>query len=323
MPDSILSAFSDAEDFGTAMRAEGCISFLITARGQFRARLIQLSLNEMRLAATEEELPRIAFVAVPEDVLTIVFPVGTAVAPVCGGLRIRVGELMTASPGTRFHARSDGALRWGMIRLTADRLSQYGIALRGPGFSIAPALRLWRPPSAAGRHLRSLFSAAIRMVVRCPHAVIDAEASHGLEQQLLHVLVDCLAKVTTDHEPRDGPANQDIMVRFEQLIERGDSIDASMTQISTQLGVSERRLRHLCAEHLGMSPASYDRCRRMSLARRTLRRLDPSSPTVAAIARLNGFRDPGRFAIKYRATFGELPSATLRHARLHSQRRPR
>ena len=88
---------------------------------------------------------------------------------------------------------------------------------------------------------------------KCPHAVIDAEASHGLEQPLLHVLVDRLAKGATDDEPRDGPENQDIMVRFEQLIERGDSIDASMTQICTQLGVSEPRLRHLCAEHLGMS----------------------------------------------------------------------
>jgi transcriptional regulator GlxA family with amidase domain len=45
--------------------------------------------------------------------------------------------------------------------------------------------------------------------------------------------------------------------------------------------------------------------------RRGLRTADRAE-SVSAIARLNGFQDMGRFAINYRAAFGESPSATLR-----------
>ena len=64
-----------------------------------------------------------------------------------------------------------------------------------------------------------------------------------------------------------------------------------------------------------MSPRSYDRLRRMYLARRNLRRLDNALMTVSAVARHTGFRDPGRFAINYSAMFGETPSTTLQRAR--------
>ena len=35
------------------------------------------------------------------------------------------------------------------------------------------------------------------------------------------------------------------------------------------IGIVERLLSRLCAEHLGMRPTDYDRLRRMSLVRRT------------------------------------------------------
>ena len=81
--------------------------------------------------------------------------------------------------------------------------------------------------------------------------------------------------------------------------------------IRLPLGVSERRLRQLCAAHLGMSPTAYDRLQRMAQTRRTLRKAN-GTKSVSAIARFYGYQDPGRFAINYRAAFDESPSATLR-----------
>src|SRR5215510_1834357 len=56
MPYSVLSAFNEPEEFETAMRPEGWLSMLVTARGQFRARLSQIALNEIHLLAAEEQL---------------------------------------------------------------------------------------------------------------------------------------------------------------------------------------------------------------------------------------------------------------------------
>jgi len=61
----------------------------------------------------------------------------------------------------------------------------------------------------------------------------------------------------------------------------------------------------------------------MYLARRNLRRVDNALMTVSAVARHTGFRDPGRFAISYRAIFGETPSATLQRARASEDALPR
>ena len=75
--------------------------------------------------------------------------------------------------------------------------------------------------------------------------------------------------------------------------------------------VSVRTLRSCCAEFLGMSPTQYVLLRRLKEVRRALREADPDMVNVADVAHRFGFAQLGRFAGRYRATFGETPSATL------------
>jgi hypothetical protein len=65
MPGSRASVFGEAEDFQASLSADGVAEMLITGRGQFRARLTQVRLERLRLAAVEEAQSRIAFIAVP------------------------------------------------------------------------------------------------------------------------------------------------------------------------------------------------------------------------------------------------------------------
>jgi AraC-like DNA-binding protein len=51
--------------------------------------------------------------------------------------------------------------------------------------------------------------------------------------------------------------------------------------------------------------------RRLKEVRRTLRDADPDAVHVAEVAQRFGFTQLGRFAGRYRAMFGETPSATL------------
>jgi len=43
-----------------------------------------------------------------------------------------------------------------------------------------------------------------------------------------------------------------------------------------------------------------------------VRRADPATASVAEIARIHQFLEPGRFAVTYRTIFGEMPSTALR-----------
>src|SRR5262249_30453697 len=113
MPRSVASVFSNPKDFQAALRKDGVLALVVAGQGPFRARLTQVELNHLRLAAGEEELSRIAFVAVPANTVLVLFPIGDRPAPTCGGMELRVGEMIVLGPNQRMHARTDGPCRWG------------------------------------------------------------------------------------------------------------------------------------------------------------------------------------------------------------------
>ena len=310
MPDSVTSAFSEPEDYEAALRGEGVLSLLISSGGQFSAKLTQISLSATRLSAAEERLPRIAFVSIPADVLVILFPIGRASAPVCGGVSIGPGELLTLSTGEQFHARTSGISHWGSVHVRVRRLMEYGAALTGGSFSLSSGIRRLRPSRADERQLRGLHAAAIRIAAKSPQMLVDSEAARGLEQQLLHALVECLSAAAIFGERRSDQGNREIVVRLEQMLRSGQGAKVEIREICAALQVSERRLRLVCAAHLGIGPMAYDRLRRLSRVHRILR-ADPSAKSVSAVARDNGFPALGRFAFNYKTAFGEYPSATL------------
>ena len=143
LPGSVISLFSDLDEFQAALREDGLLNLLVTGSGQFRARLTQVTLHRMRLSAGDEYLSRIAFVAVPADMLLVTLPLGDRPAPVWDGVEMRVGEMVTFGPAERLHARSDGPCQWGAIHLPVDDFVQYGGAIRGATPTV-PAVARWR-----------------------------------------------------------------------------------------------------------------------------------------------------------------------------------
>jgi len=310
MPGCVTSVFSEAADFEAALRAEGCAGLLVTGGGAFRARLTQITLDRLRLASAEEETARVAFVTVPAGTVLVWWPIGGNRAPLWGGVEIRAGDVLTLGPGQRAHAKSDGPCRWGAIRLPDEELLRYGRALCGAGFAALPAFAVWRTPPAAARCLAQLHRAAIRMAEARSGALADVAAVHGLEQQLIHALIECLCRGAPQEEPSCARRHRGILARFEDLLPADQF--PRIAEICAALGVSERLLRGCCNEHLGMAPSQYLRLRRMQQVHRALRNENPVTARVAEVAERYGIRDPGRFATNYRAVYGELPSATLR-----------
>jgi AraC-like DNA-binding protein len=281
MPRTVTSAFSEPMDFEAALRKGGCLSLLITGRGPFRAQLTRVTLHRLHLSMAEERLSRIAFVAVPGDMVVTVFPT----VPVHGGIEAQPGEIMILPPGEHVHVRTDGLRRWGSIWVPVEELVRYSEAVTGTPFAVPPIAQRWRPPPAARRRLRSLHASAMRMAAKRPQALLDAETAHALEQQLIHALVECLSAGAGGTITRTARRHRDIMARFERLLQTQPDRDMRTTEICAMLGISDRLLRSLCAEHLGMSPRGYNRLRRKSAARRTLRRENGVGASASEIER--------------------------------------
>jgi AraC-like DNA-binding protein len=309
MPASVTSVFSEADDFQTTLRADGVLSLLVTGHGQFRARLTQVTLQHLYLSAGDEQLSRIAFFAVPADMILVALPIGDRPAPIWGGIAMQAGEMLTFGPGERIHARTDGPCRWGVLRIPDGELAQYGRALSGAELVVPPAGR-WRSPRAALRQLRHFHQAAVRRVEARSDVVADNEAAHGLEQQMIEALVECLSAGSVEEETGAACRHRAILTRFEDLLESEPLL--GIADICAALSVSERMLRECCNRHLGIGASRYLRLRRMQRVHRALRSETPRAFGVSEVATRHGFNDLGRFAANYRTIYGELPSATLR-----------
>ena len=270
MPASVTSVFSEPDDFRAALRADGVLSLLVTGPGQFRARLTQVTLQHMRLSAGDEQLSRIAFVAVPADMILVVLPIGDRPPPIWGGTALHAGEVLTFGPGERIHARTDGLCRWAAIRSPSEYLAKYGRALNGAELVVRPAAR-WRPPRAALRQLRHLHQAAVRRVEARSDVLADLEAAHGLEQQLIHALVECLGDGTAIEVPPATTEHRDIAARFEALLQARLVSGLRIAEICKRLDVLAPALRIACDEQLGMGPLAYIRCRLQQTERVQLR----------------------------------------------------
>ncbi len=317
MPGDTTSGFVEPEHFEAALRADGCLRLLITGRGPFRARLTQVTLHQIRLSSAEEQASRVALIAVPPDVVQVVLPPLDRAALTWAGIPMQPGDLLTIGPGQRMHARTDGPCRWGALRLPVVVLAEYCHAMTAAALCTAPVLRCWRPRRTSERRLRSLYEIAIRTAGAHPGRLTDARAAHGLEQQIIEALIDCLQAGQPNVEHLAARRQRDIVLRFEEVLQAEHRVGLRVADVCAAIGVSQRRLRACCQMQLGMSPRRYMHFQRLQLVRRALRIGPADGSKVSGTARRYGFHHPGRFAASYRALYGELPHATLRRGTRH------
>jgi AraC-like DNA-binding protein len=309
MPGSHASVFGEAENFQAALSADGMAELLVTSPGHFRARLTQIGLERLRLAAVEESQSRIAFIAVPPGMVLIAFAIEKGPSPVWAGIEVRAGEIIAFGPGERLHARTVGPCHWGAIWVPDRQLADYGLALSHTAFVVPPTAR-WFPSRAAVKELHDLHRAAIRMAEARGGAVTDPQAVHGLEHQLLDALIECLSAPGE----KEAGRHRATLARFEDLLNAEPL--PRMAAICAALGVSDRLLSECCNKHLGIGPIRYSHLRAMQQVRRALSGGTPDETSISEVARRYGFHALGRLAANYRTVYGELPSATLRRRSL-------
>jgi AraC-like DNA-binding protein len=317
------ATFTDPEDVRVNVPGVS-INFVLTSRCNFKVRLTWVNIRRLHLARCEESAPRVAFVVLARGPVFVSFPIRHDPPAVWSGIEMRSGEIVLHGYGDHTYQRTSGAGRWGLISLAPQDLADFSQALNHVKLSPPPATKILRPPSKLVAELLRLHARANRLAETKPDMIAHREVARALEHDSLYALVNCLTADEAYPEVGARQHHAQIMARFENVLASPDGAPRSMPEIAAATGVPERTLRKCCAEFLGMSPGQYARLRRLNLVRAALRRADPATTSVAAIARQYGISELGRFAVAYRTVFGEAPSTTLRgvHSRpnLHSGR---
>jgi AraC-like DNA-binding protein len=311
MLSSSTSIFSDPDGFEATLRRWMDVDLTITGEGHYRSRLTQIALRHLYLAAGHESVSRIAFMSMRLDLVLLWWPTGDHASQIWRGSTTLPGEIVTLNPGESVHARSVGASRWAGLWISTADLARYSQTLIGKPIEGVGGIRSWRPDRAALHTLTALHAAAVKLFETRPKEVPTASAIRGLEQQLIHALVECVSGPATRIHGV-GKQHASMMVRFEAACIAHAQTKITLFELCAVLDVAERSLRTCCRQYLGMGPMRYLRVRRMNLVRHALRTAHPADSKVADLAARYGFTTTPRFTAAYRRMFGELPAATLR-----------
>jgi len=210
------------------------------------------------------------------------------------------------------HRRSGRGVDYGSMSIPTDELDARLEAMSGCELMEKSEQRIFHPHPELMSRLLKLHHAVGKLARDTPDILQLPEVL--LTNELIHVMVRCLADAVDAKTSTRGRRHDAIIARFEDFLAANPDRPLYLTEICAAVGVAERTLRAACEEHLGMGPIRFLTLRRMHLAHRALLRADPSTSTVTRIMTDHGFWELGRFSVSYRALFGEPPSATLRRS---------
>jgi AraC-like DNA-binding protein len=313
MSETGTATFINPDDYCAGI-GEAKVTFVLTGRGPFRARLTWLKTRDLRVVFGRESTARIAYMSLRPGRTFALFPLKSEVAPIWSGVALRPGDIVFHSLGERAHQWTKGASQWGLVSLSPELLAAYGKALNELELTPPPVGRVLRPPRTAAVNLRRLLSSACRVAETKPEVFAQEKAARALEQELMYALVTCLAANDVQRSLATNRGHAQIMLRFEEALAAHVGLWPSIPKLCAAIDVSARTLRTCCAEFLGLSPSQYLGLRRLNMVRAELFLADPTTASVEDIARRYQFLDFRQFIVTYQNAFGETPSATLRQA---------
>jgi AraC-like DNA-binding protein len=309
MPASAVHSFADLDDFRTQIRPSPR-DFLLTGKGQFSASVTKTDLVDVWTQSTSGSRPWAWHVALESARVAIVFSPTPGSVMKYGGAELGEDEGGLILRGRHLWLRSLGSTQAASVSMPIDVLTQQSIVLLDRDLASSQDRHVINIPAAAMTRLRRLHAAVTNLASTAPEIIANVHAAKGLDAALTEIFIDCIdsGMPTRGRSVRHHIA---ILRRMLDLEEQHAEEPLYVADICRKLGVSSRLLQRICFEQIGLRPKQYFILRRLHLARRALRNAPPGS-LVTDIATRFGFWELGRFAVNYRAVFGETPSATVR-----------
>ena len=311
MPGSATNSFTEAAEYQASLD-DLFAEFVVTQPGAFSARMTRASLHHLHLLRAQELVSRVAYVALPPELVFISFSSVPHRPLIWRGVVLQPGEIMVHSRGEQLHQRTLGVSCWGAISLPSASLAVFSKAFTGLAMAAPRYSQILRPVASRQGELLRLHAAAAKLAETRPQVLDRGEAARAMEHELAEALVMCLSEAEIREVPVSARNALEVMVRFEALLASRPRQTLLVPKISAAIGVSDRTFRNFCSVCLGVGPRQYLQLRRLQFVRAAILRADPATARIAEIATEGGFTDLGRFASLYRGAFGETPSTTLR-----------
>jgi AraC-like DNA-binding protein len=310
MPWSKNLTFADPFPCQVAIQGSD-IELLPTSKGDFDAEITQVRMNRLWMQRFRVNLPHLSTVRMMSGRVALGFLTdehqpamqhcGTEVSP--GDIIVNDFDVL--------HQKFGADIRYSSMSLMLDELNDACQAITGRQFAQPASKHYLRPGPDLMSRLSKLHEAAGHLAKTNPALLEQTEVVRALEHQLIHLMVRCLTEGAASKVSHGVHQHGMIVARFEEFLEANPDQPLYLTEICAALGTGERTLRSACEEHLGMGPIRYLTLRRMHLVRRALLRAKSSTATVTKIVTDHGFWELGRFAVHYKALFGESPSVSL------------
>jgi AraC-like DNA-binding protein len=309
---SRVCTFTDPSQCQSALQSATQAEILPTARGSFHVELTQIAMDKVRMQRFTVDLPQVVTASVTSDRQAIAFLLERSSSSLqhCG-VEVTPHDILVYDNDV-LHQRSTFDYHVGTMSVPSDDFPVLCETIAGSVPLDKRRQPAVRPDPALLSRLRKLHKAVGQLAYDTPDILDMPEVRRALEEQLIHMMVRCLANGASVETTRSGRYHGAIIARFEEFLAANPDRPIYLTEICAAVGASERTLRTACEEHLGMGPIRFLTLRRMHFAHRALLRADPEKSTVTRIATDYGFWELGRFAVTYRELFGESPSETLR-----------
>ncbi len=160
--------------------------------------------------------------------------------------------------------------------------------------------------------LRSWLQSVYHQLITGTTAIRNTHYLKQIEQGLADRLVRILAK----HQQPAIKINlrkRDIALRTAENYIAESGVDViTISELCSEVDVSERTLEYAFRERYNMTPKNYTLIHRLNNVRKQLRKAEPVNGIISEIAQQYGFWHMGQFSADYKKLFAELPSKTLK-----------
>ncbi len=228
------------------------------------------------------------------------------------GTRLDRHEILWCPPGRLFHAVTERPIRWLSLAVSVDLVSEWARAHEDEFDRALLGECFTRRASRSAAPLIGLAHRLFQIDAQSPELLRTPAAERAARDEAL----DCLFRVLRPSDASERPARRTCANRL-RVLDKAIDLVASLQdhalrieEFSAAAGASERTLRNVFQECLGMSPHHYVMAHRLHAIRSAIRGSGPKD-TITSICSRFGVWDFGRLAKQYEAQFGELPSQSL------------
>src|SRR5690348_15764195 len=256
MPSSAVCTFTDPDDYAASLRAS-LLELSITASGPFSGKITRIDLHQLWMQRFSESLPQIGHSSILPGRAVVTFWTRPGPDQLWNGVETRPTSIVRHSESERFYRRSSASSHRAAMSLPIDHLASIASAMTGSELTPPRDAVLITPPPAAIVKLQRLHAAAGHLAEEAPEIIANPDAARGLEQALIEATVACLAHQEGRGSSQAQGQHAIVMRRFRRVVEENPEQPLYIPEICKAIRVSDRTLRMICQEHLGMGPKRY------------------------------------------------------------------